>query len=252
MFYRSISRIVLIISMFFVAIPSVFAVVITHTVTIQPIVVSDASGSNTATFFGSMAQQDSIESVIDNIWEQAGIDVNFLEANEWNNSFANTGTSNPRPGSDLNTIVTTATTESVIHTNLDFINLFFVNVPAGFGSLGANNAAGLAFVGDNGITQYVGSGLLDFSGGREVIADVVAHEIGHNLGLFHTASGINNLMSPNGMGDLLTVAQIETALNSRFSTPIVSAVPVPAAIWLMASALLGLFSFSRNRGQLYN
>ena len=249
MFYRSISRIVLIISMFFTAIPSVFAVAITHTVTIQPIVVSDNNGSNTATFFGSMAQQDSIEGSIDNIWGQAGIDVNFLEANEWNNSFANTGTSSPRPGSDLRTIVNTATTEGVIHTNLDFINLFFVNIPAGFSSLGANNAAGFAFIDANGITQYVGSELLGFSGGRDVIADVVAHEIGHNLGLFHTATGINNLMSPIGVGDLLTADQIETALNSRFS---ISAVPVPATIWFMISGLLVLFSISRNRSQMYN
>lgn len=244
MFDKCYSKLILIASLFFIAIPSTFAVAITHTVTIQPIIVSDNDGSNTATFFGSAAQQSSIEGFIDNIWEQAGIDVNFLAATSWNNTFANSGSSEPRPGSDLNSIVNSARTAGLTHSNLDFINVFFVNIPAGFGALSSNSSAGLAFVNDNGITQYVGSSLLGFIGGREVISEVVAHEIGHNLGLFHTANGINNLMSPEGTGNALTTTQIGTALDSRFA---IAAVPVPATVWLMGSALIGLFSFSRKK-----
>ncbi len=219
---------------------------ITRTVTIQPIVLSDNDGGNTASFFGSQNTQTRIEGFIDDIWKQAGIDIDFLNTRSWNNTFANNGDNNPRPGSDLNKIVNNANAAGISNTNSDIINMFFVNTPAGFGSLTSNSAAGLAFVDGNGITQFVGSNLLDFTGGQSTIASVVAHEIGHNLGLFHTTSGIDNLMSPNGKGDALTKAQIETVLNSHFTTE-VTAVPVPAAAWMFASGLLGLFSFSRKK-----
>lgn len=250
MFNRIKLKIYLSIAILFLPISPVLAVSVlpdfTRVVTIQPIILSDNDGSNTATFFGSQNQQTTIEGLIDNIWKQAGIDINFLNINSWNNTFANNGNNNPRPGSDLNQIIGSANTAGVTHIDSDIINMFFVNTSAGFSTLSSNSAAGLAFVNGNGISQFVGSSLLDFAAGQSVIASVVAHEIGHNLGLFHTGRGIDNLMSPNGTGDALTTAQINTVLNSRFATE-VSAVPVPAAVWMFASGLLGLFSFSRKR-----
>jgi len=220
---------------------------ITQLVTVQPIVVSDNGGANTAEFFGNAAQQLSIESLIDTIWAQAGIDVSFLAATSYNNTFANQGNSNPRPTSDLNTIVNDADVAGVTNANPNIINIFFVNVAAGFTTLSENSAAGLAFVGGNGITQYIGSNLLGFLGGREVIASVVAHEIGHNLGLPHITEAFN-LMQAGGSadpGEILNGSQITTALNSNLSTP-VTAVPLPSAIILLISGM-GMFGFFGTR-----
>lgn len=225
---------------------SVLAMPITHSVTIQPIVVSDDDGSNTATFFGSLNQKSSIETLIDSVWGQAGIDVNFLNATSWNNSFVNNGDENPRPGIDLNLTVNAAEDAGKTHENLDFINIFFVNTAAGFSLKDDSHVAGFAFINNNGISQFVGSDLLSF--GQQIIADVVAHEIGHNLGLVHTEDGINNLMSPNGIGNTLTSDQIAIVLNSNFAIEAdVTTIPVPAAVWLFGSGLIGLVSFSRKK-----
>ncbi len=224
------------------------AMAITDTVTVQPIIVSDTGGGNTATFFGNAGQQSSIEGLIDTIWAQAGIDVNFLTPNSWDSTFANWGIGGPpdnngntRPTSDLNTIVADGAAAGVTNADPNIINMFFVNIPAGFELLNQNTAAGLAFLGGNGITQYVGSNLLGFAGGLEVIASVVAHEIGHNLGLPHITE-LENLMqlagSPN-QGDRLSSSQIATALASNLSTTAV--VPVPPAFALMLSGLIGMF-----------
>lgn len=238
-------------------VPSVSALVlnpaqsITQIVTVQPIIVSDNSGINTANFFGTSSQKSIIEGFVDDIWAQAGIDVNFLTPNEWNNTFANWGAGGPpnnggneRPGSDLNTVVNNGQTAGVSHADSNVINMYFVNIAAGFSLLADNQAAGLAFVGSNGITQYIGSQLLTFSNGREVIAGVVAHELGHNLGLDHPNPRIEgNLMTPRSNGDRLNREQINTALASNFST----VVPLPGAVWLFGSALLGLTTYYRRK-----
>jgi hypothetical protein len=57
---------------------------------------------------------------------------------------------------------------------------------------------------------------LTFANGRDVIAGVMAHEIGHNLGLTHTPAGSANLMAPKGTSEQMSPQQISLALNSRF------------------------------------
>lgn len=64
-----------------------------------------------------------------------------------------------------------------------------------------------------------------------MIASVLAHEIGHNLGLDHLEEA-ENLMQAGGdadPGQRLNAAQISTALASSFSVPI----PEPATIALL-------------------
>ncbi len=218
---------------------------ITEAVNIQAIIVSDDGGANTAEFFGNNIQQSIIEGFIDDIWAQAGIDINFLPANTWSSSFANSGSGSSavtRPTSDLNTIVADGAAAGVASINPNVINMYFVNVAAGFSLLSENTAAGLAFVNDNGITQYVGSNLLDFTGGQEVIASVVAHEIGHNLGLDHITE-TENLLNSGSAGQRLNASQISTALASNFS---VAVVPVPPALVLFLSGL-GVLGFYRRK-----
>lgn len=228
---------------------------ITETVTVQPIIVSDNNGNNTATFFGNPTQQSSIEGLIDTIWAQAGIDVNFLTPNSWDNTFANWGTGGPpnnggntRPTFDLNTIINDGTAAGVTHADSNVINMFFVNIPTGFSKLSENSTAGLSVLGGNGVTLFTGANLLDFSLGLELIASVVAHEIGHNLGLPHIVQ-IENLMQAAGSanpGERLNSSQISAALASNFSTT-VAVIPLPPAFALMLSGLAGLFGVARQR-----
>ena len=269
MLKQSVLKLFLVICVYLAVTPFVFAALvtnpgiqITHAVTVQPIIVSDDSGINPANFFGTASQKSSIEGFIDQIWAQAGIDVNFLSANTWNNTFANWGTGGPtstlgdgdRPTSDLSTVVNAAGQAGKTHADGNVLNMFFVRIAAGFDLLSADSAAGFAFTPGNGVTQYVGTNLLGFEGGQEAIAGVVAHEIGHNLGLPHS----NNLNYPQGTEDLmwsstqaqprngqrLNATQIDIATGSNLA---VAAVPVPAAFWLFGSSLLIFFRMKKRQ-----
>ncbi len=177
------------------------AIPITHRVRIQPIQVSKVDGT-AATALGTTEQATYIKAQVNRIWAQAGVRIDWLPFTPYINDFAysdpaNDYTTNPRPNEDLDAIRTAAGSPPKSG-NVTVINLFFVEICPGFQHLDALTANGLAFVDSNGITVHVGANLLTFGNGLDAIASVIAHEIGHNLGLNHEAFDQPNLMSPGG------------------------------------------------------
>lgn len=156
---------------------------------VQPIKVCDDGGI-------VCAQVELFETIADKIWDQADIEITFLPTNQLNDS----------------TYLTTTDTEFA---DLSFsgsagsfgrhpdstrtsgpLNLWFVDeIESSSGLLQYGNA----WVGFNGV--LISDDILDFNNGIGRL-DVIAHEIGHNLGLRHTtfgAGGANNLMSSGGV-----------------------------------------------------
>lgn len=206
---------------------------LTDRINVHMIAVADSDGSDsTAGTFGTSAQRAEVFSLVDTIFAQAGVDVNFtMRPGTYNSSFARvgqTGNNNPRPNTDLRDLYQAAAAAGgVLSTNTNTINVFLVSIVPGFSQLGANASAGIATLGGNGIAYFGGGNLATFAAGREVLAGVLAHEIGHNLGLAHNTTA-ENLMQSGGdgaKGQRLSAAQISTVLGSRFTVPLPQPIP---------------------------
>lgn len=221
---------------------------------VQPILTRQASaeGGNTATFFGDAGQQLEIEGYVDTIWAQLGIDVTFLAPIVYESSFAYDGfpgdySAGLRPESDMSSIFTSGPASP----DPSVLNVFFVEIVPGFSQSGEYTANGLSFLDRNGVAVFVGDGLLTFTGGREVIAKVVAHEIGHSLGLPHLVEAQNLMQqegSPNA-GHRLSAAQLSTILTDDFGNDghdFLVAIPEPS-VGGICLALWGMFCVRRRR-----
>lgn len=191
---------------------------VTHRVDVRLIQTAEDDGSPVATALGNSSQRADIEAGIDQIWAQAGIDIRFeADLVRFNNTFALRGDGGTRPQGDLGAIRSLAGSAGVLSDDANTLNLFLVDITPGFGVRPENTANGLAYIGSNGIASFVGESLLGNGNNRDLIARVLAHEIGHNLGLRHVAERTPNLMSPRGTSQQLSTAQIGSVLASRFS-----------------------------------
>jgi hypothetical protein len=229
---------------------------ITDILRVNPIIVSNDAGGDTATFLG--AAEATIKGLVDQIWAQAGIDVQWLAPQAFNSTETLNGgvttTGVTRPSTDL-----TSDPMGQDHETLgnlfgkrvtDAVNIFFVNVAAGFQLLGPGFAAGLAETPGDDISMFVGADLLTFGDGHVAVAHVIAHEIGHNLSLAHNDSLTENLLRSAGSGSFgqrLTAAQVAAALSSGRGSGLLAAVPEVNAFALLAltGALAGVVSWRR-------
>jgi hypothetical protein len=232
---------------------------ITHLLRVNPIIVSNDMGGDTATFMG--AAEAAIKGMVDTIWAQAGIDVQWLTPQTFNNTETLNGgvttTGVTRPSTDLNNDPMGNDHETLGQNAgkrvAGAINMFFVNVAAGFQLLTEGHVAGLAEVPGDDVSMYVGDNLVtvSFTGGHEAVAGVISHEIGHNLGLPHPVSVLlENLMNANSSaspGQRLTSSQVMTARGSG----LLVAIPEVNAFVLVASvgALACIAAWKGARGR---
>ncbi|MEM9479521.1 MAG: PEP-CTERM sorting domain-containing protein [Verrucomicrobiota bacterium] len=180
---------------------------ITHTLTVNPIIVSNTSGQ-VATFFGTDTQRLEIEGFVDTIMSQAGIDVEWLSPQFLTNNNALYDSNASGIPLQFFSQLTSDTIESTVPS---VVNMWFVHTVPGQSHPPSSQVRGHALVDAEGVAMSINANTQSTFGvlGREAIAAVVSHELAHNLGLQHVTI-TNNLLEANIMGHQLNASQIST------------------------------------------
>ena len=195
-------------------------------VIVQPIIVSDDNGSNQADFFGTPEQEAETLARIDRVFNQAGVDVQFLEEVQFNNTFVNSGSIEDRPLSDLAQIISQGEDAGVFNSDTNVINIFFVQNAPGTALSGISPVVA-ALLNDNGIVLEATSNSQFFTA-RLRNAFATVQGISRNLGLT-PALGENNVLNPeilgigssaNDLEPFLTPSQSEQIIESDFTRPV--------------------------------
>jgi hypothetical protein len=211
-----------------------FAMAINQRVTVQPIQVCNNAGSNCANQYQQLFAAET-----NKIWEQAGIEINFLAFRQFNNSSYTTIDNDNELYSLFDDPGHEANADNLV------LSMWFVDAIL---PTPTSTTFGVAYYGGNRLA--IGNDVFSYNNGLGRL-DTIAHEIGHNLFLDHNnlgAGGANNLMTagsaraipgsindiyPSGAGlDQLTTAQINQAKSSQYA----QAVPTPS----LAFGLVGL------------
>ena len=166
-----------------------------YVLTVQPIVVRGDDGLAPA----SMAIP---EALVDRAYLKAGVDFYFLEPLYYDNTAARDGLIN------LDEIVKSAKAAGVMRGHGNMVNMFFVNsVDGSKGPLGRGMLGGdITFIAldPNSTLDNV----------RDQEAFVIAHEVGHNLGLNHAVDDEN---VPNDIPNIQGDGPFEDRIDPRYS-----------------------------------
>ena len=191
---------------------------------VQPIQVCDDGGI-------VCAQVELFETIADKIWDQANIEITFLPFNQLNDSTYLSVDNDEFSDLSFSGGAGAFSCHPDSTRTQGPINLWFVDViETSVGLVQFGNA----WIGLNGV--LISDDILDFNNGVGRL-DVIAHELGHNLGLRHSTLGAgpaDNLMSSGGVRTIpetiddifpdgeglsrLTSDQIERARLSSFVT----------------------------------
>ncbi len=215
------------------------------------IAVGTSDGTQQATAFGNPSQRSYIESQIDSVWAQAGIDVELSsKLTPYQDDFAFDGrpndyslaSGNTRPFNDLYKILSDGDLAGVGSPSSSIVDVYFVNVVPCWGERGYYQTNGCARGNRGGFVFYLGEGMLTSTRNMDIVAGVFSHELGHNLGLTHV-SDKSNLMNPTIYNGRLTPAQVD--LVRQNNSGLLSPIPEPSSVLLLI--LSSLFAFNRKR-----